>query len=188
MDYPGGPKKDTRILILKRQEGRREGQKRDTTVKGEVGVTQGHEPSTAGSSSHWKSQENVPPPPPTHTQPPQGSSPAPHIVLPSPRTPQSRTCAHTLSWWPFVTAATGALGCHPEWPLLIAFPTLPCLIFARCARPTGAFLCAHCLSVPPDGDHREGRKLGLFTAVSPVTAHICDTEEAFIKARREGMG
>lgn len=165
MDYPGDPKKDTRILILKRQEGRREGRKGNRTVKTKVRVTQVH-PSIAGSSSHWKSR---------------GSVPTPHIALPSPRTPRSRTCARTPSWWPCVTAAAGNPGATSRAPSR-HFPDAA-LSGLRTLCQAHRVLSGCSLSVPPDGDHHEGRKLVLFTAVSPVTKHLCDAEQTFIKVR-----
>lgn len=135
MDYPGGPKKDTRILILKRQEGRREGRKGNRTVKTKVRVTQVH-PSIAGSSSHWKSRGSVPAPSPP--PPPTSRFPAPEL----------RDHGLVLAHQAGGRALQQPRGTRvpPRGPLLVTFQTPPCLVFARCARPTGSFLGAHCLS------------------------------------------
>lgn len=159
MDYPGGPKKVTRIFTLKRQEGWREGQKEgDTTVKAEVRVMQGHNPSIAGSSSHWKSQ---------------GNAPAPHIALPSPRTPRSQTCAHPPSWWPFVTAATGDSGATSSGPFSSLSRRCPVSSSQGVPGPQGPFcVLTVCLSLQTVTAVRAGNLCLVRCCVSSDRTHM----------------
>lgn len=171
MDYPGGPKKDTRILILKRQEGQREGRKGNRTVKTKVRVTQVH-PSIAGSSSHWKSRGSVPAPTPPHP---------PHRAFQPQNSAITDLCSHTELVASVLQQPRGTR-VPPRGPLSRRFPDAA-LSRLRTLCQAHRVLSVCSLSVPPDGDHHEGRKLVLFTAVSPVTKHLCDAEQTFIKVR-----